>query len=217
MTNKILQQIGALGIVPVIEIEDAKQAVDLAAALIEGGLPVMEITLRTEAGLSAISAIAEAFPDFLLGAGSLLTPAQVTEVAARGAKFGVSPGHSQLLLDAAAQAQLPFIPGAVTPSEVISALEAGCTTVKFFPAEAFGGTKTIKSLAAPFATAGIKIMPTGGVTLSNLKDYLAIPEVLAVGGSWIATREQIRNSNFAQISSAAREAVSLVSSLSKNH
>ncbi len=176
----------------------------------------MEITLRTEAGLAAISAIAEAFPDFLLGAGSLLTPGQVKEAAARGAKFGVSPGHSRRLLDAAAGAQLPFVPGAVTPSEMISALESGCKTIKFFPAESFGGARTIRSLVAPFASAGIKIMPTGGITPTNVKDYLAIPEVLAVGGSWIASRHQIRDNDFAQITSAAREAASLVSSLHQN-
>ncbi|MDP9987432.1 2-dehydro-3-deoxyphosphogluconate aldolase/(4S)-4-hydroxy-2-oxoglutarate aldolase [Arthrobacter oryzae] len=207
----IFEQLEKMRIVPVIEIDRAEHAVPLAEALTEGGLPVMEITLRTEAGLDAISAIAEALPDFLLGAGSLLTPAQVKDAAARGAKFGVSPGHSQLLIETAEDAGLPFVPGAVTPSEVISALEAGQKHLKFFPAEAFGGVKTIKSIVAPFATAGIRIMPTGGVNPGNIKDYLSIPEVLAVGGSWIATRQQIENGEFTRIAEAAREAVALVS------
>jgi 2-dehydro-3-deoxyphosphogluconate aldolase/(4S)-4-hydroxy-2-oxoglutarate aldolase len=171
----------------------------------------MEITLRTEAGLNAIGAIAEALPDFLVGAGSLLTPHQIKEAAARGAKFGVSPGHSRLLIHTAEEVGLPFVPGAATASEVISALEAGQKHLKFFPAEAFGGVKTIKALVAPFATAGIKIMPTGGVNPGNIKDYLSIPEVLAVGGSWIATRQQIEDGEFSQIAEAAREAVALVS------
>jgi 2-dehydro-3-deoxyphosphogluconate aldolase/(4S)-4-hydroxy-2-oxoglutarate aldolase len=207
----LFSRIGQLRIVPVIEIDRAEQAVPLAEALTEGGLPIMEITLRTEAGLEAIGAIAEALPDFLVGAGSLLTPDQVKDAAARGAKFGVSPGHSRLLIDTAEAVGLPFIPGAVTASEVISALEAGQKHLKFFPAEAFGGVKTIKSLVAPFATAGIKIMPTGGVNPANVKDYLSIPEVLAIGGSWIATRQQIDNGEFRQIAEAAREAVALVS------
>jgi 2-dehydro-3-deoxyphosphogluconate aldolase/(4S)-4-hydroxy-2-oxoglutarate aldolase len=207
----IFEYLGQMRIVPVIEIDRAEHAVPLAEALAEGGLPVMEITLRTEAGLDAISAIAEALPDFLLGAGSLLTPEQVKDAAARGAKFGVSPGHSRLLIETAEEAGLPFVPGAVTPSEVISALETGQKHLKFFPAEAFGGAKTIRSLVAPFATAGIRIMPTGGVNPGNIMDYLSIPEVLAVGGSWIATREQIENGEFSQIAQAAREAVALVS------
>jgi 2-dehydro-3-deoxyphosphogluconate aldolase/(4S)-4-hydroxy-2-oxoglutarate aldolase len=207
----LFSRIGQIRIVPVIEIDRAEQAVPLAEALTEGGLPIMEITLRTEAGLDAIGAIAEALPDFLVGAGSLLNPDQVKDVAARGAKFGVSPGHSRLLIDTAEAVGLPFIPGAVTASEVISALEAGQKHLKFFPAEAFGGVKTIKSLVAPFATAGIKIMPTGGVNPANVKDYLSIPEVLAVGGSWIATRQQIENGEFSQIAEAAREAVAVVS------
>lgn len=211
MNMSLFSRIGQIRIVPVIEIDRAEQAVPLAEALTEGGLPIMEITLRTEAGLDAIGAIAEALPDFLVGAGSLLNPDQVKDVAARGAKFGVSPGHSRLLIDTAEAVGLPFIPGAVTASEVISALEAGQKHLKFFPAEAFGGVKTIKSLVAPFATAGIKIMPTGGVNPANVKDYLSIPEVLAVGGSWIATRQQIENGEFSQIAEAAREAVAVVS------
>ncbi|MGY2747865.1 bifunctional 4-hydroxy-2-oxoglutarate aldolase/2-dehydro-3-deoxy-phosphogluconate aldolase [Arthrobacter sp. UYCu723] len=207
----IFARIGQIRIVPVIEIDRADQAVRLAEALTEGGLPIMEITLRTEAGLDAISAIAEALPDFLVGAGSLLTPDQVKEAALRGAKFGVSPGHSRLLIDSANEAGLPFVPGAVTASEFISALESGQKHLKFFPAEAFGGVKTIRALVAPFATAGIKIMPTGGVNPGNIKDYLSIPEVLAVGGSWIATRQQIEDGEFDYIAQTAREAAALVS------
>lgn len=211
MSMSIFEHLGQMRIVPVIEIDRAEHAVPLAEALTLGGLPVMEITLRTEAGLDAIGAIAEALPDFLVGAGSLLTPEQVKDAAARGAKFGVSPGHSRLLIETAKEAGLPFVPGAVTPSEVISALEAGQKYLKFFPAEAFGGVKTIRSLVAPFAKAGIRIMPTGGVNPGNIKAYLSIPEVLAVGGSWIATRQQIENGEFTRIAQAAREAVALVS------
>lgn len=216
MNTTIFDRLGALRIVPVIEIDNADHAVRLAEALTEGGLPLMEVTLRTEAGLDAISAISAALPEFLLGAGSLLTPTQVQEAWERGAKFGVSPGHSRLLIDSALQCGLPFIPGAVTASEVISAMEAGQRHVKFFPAEALGGAKTIKSLMAPFAATGIKIMPTGGVNPGNIRDYLDIPEVLAVGGSWIASRQQIEDGEFAQIAQTAKETSDLVSARNPN-
>lgn len=211
MSTALFEHIGRIRIVPVIEIDRADRAVGLAEALSEGGLPIMEVMLRTEAALDAIGAVVEALPDFLVGAGSLVTPDQVKAVAALGAKFGVSPGHSRLLSDTAEDVGIPFVPGVVTASEMIAALQAGRRHLKFFPAEAFGGVKAIKSLVAPFSTAGVKIMPTGGVSPDNMTDYLSIPEVFAVGGSWIATRQQIVDGEFKRITEAARRAVALVS------
>lgn len=194
-------------IVPVVEIVDPDQAVPLAHALTDAGLPLMEVTLRTPGALEAIRAIHDELPDFIVGAGTLLTAAQVGDAATAGAQFGVAPGFSPELSRAASDAGLPFVPGAVTASEVLAALALGHTHLKFFPAESSGGVKAIESLAGPFAGMGITFMPTGGVRLTNLDAYLAVPHVFAVGGTWIAPRDAITAGNFTMISAEARHAL----------
>ncbi len=191
-------------VVPVVEIADAARAVQLARTLQEAGLPVLEVTLRTPAGLDAIRAIRAEVPGFTVGAGTLVTPAMVQDAADAGAIFGVAPGFSRALSDAASDAGLPFIPGAVTATEILSAVEAGHRFLKFFPAEQSGGVAAIAAFRAPFASLGLKFMPTGGIRPSGLAAYLAEPSVFAVGGTWIAPRDAISEGRFAEIGVAAR-------------
>lgn len=206
MSDVVFEQLQRLRIVPVVEVTDADRAVDLARTLAEAGLPAAEITLRTPAALEAIAAIAEALPDFLVGAGTLLTPEQLHAAHAAGSRFGVSPGFTPALSTAAASVGLPFIPGAVTASEILAAAEAGHRRLKFFPAESSGGPATIASFAAPFAALGIAFMPTGGVRPDTVAGYLSLSNVFAVGGTWIAPRASITEGRFAEIGRAASEA-----------
>jgi 2-dehydro-3-deoxyphosphogluconate aldolase/(4S)-4-hydroxy-2-oxoglutarate aldolase len=205
----ILAQVTALGIVPVVEIDDASRAVPLAETLTEAGLPVLEVTFRTAAAADAVARIAAALPGFLLGAGTLLTAETVGAAAAAGARFGVSPGIDRAALAAAAQHGLPFVPGAVTPTEIMTCLDAGARHIKFFPAGRFGGLSTLAALAAPFAPNGIRFMPTGGVTADTAASYLATPSVFAVGGTWIAPRGDIAAGRFDAIADRARHAAGI--------
>lgn len=207
MTGSVIERLTLARIIPVVEITDARKGVELARSLSAAGLPIAEVTLRTPAALEAIRAIASEVPDFLVGAGTLLTSAQVAEAAAAGAHFGVSPGFTRTLSQSAADADLPFLPGAVTASEVLAAAESGHTHLKFFPAEQSGGTSAIAAFSAPFAGLGIRFMPTGGVRPANLNSYLAIPSIFAIGGTWIAPRDQITAGRFTEIAEAARAAV----------
>ncbi|GAA0935828.1 bifunctional 4-hydroxy-2-oxoglutarate aldolase/2-dehydro-3-deoxy-phosphogluconate aldolase [Pseudonocardia zijingensis] len=205
----VLAAIEALAVVPVVEIDDAADAVPLARTLADAGLPVVEVTFRTTAAREAVAAIAAELPDFLLGAGTLLTPDMVTSAAEAGARFGVSPGFSSACVAAAEKAGLPFVPGAVTPSEVGACLEAGATHIKFFPAGAYGGIATLKALDGPFGWTGARFMPTGGVRPENAAEYLALPGVFAVGGTWIAPRADISAGRWDAIAERARAAAEL--------
>jgi len=208
-----LDQLSRLKIIPVVEVEQADDAVTLARTLADAGLPVIELTLRTPAALAAIERVAVECPDVLVGAGTLLNAQMVTAASAAGARFGVSPGLTQGCLSAAAEVRLPFIPGVVTPSDAIGALEADVRHLKFFPAEAYGGIKTLKALAGPLSATGVRFMPTGGITAANAGEYLALEAVFAVGGTWIAPRGDISAGRWSEIAERAHAASELVRSL----
>ena len=197
-------------VVPVIAIDSVDAALPLADALIEGGLPVAEITFRTAAAAEVIARIAKERPGLLLGAGTILTADNLHKAKDRGARFGVAPGLNPDVVAEAGRLGLPFIPGVITPSEIEQALSLGVKLLKYFPAEAFGGLKVIKALSAPYAHAGVKFMPTGGVTAANLPDYLASDIVACVGGTWIASREAIAEKKWDQIRENCRAAVEIV-------
>jgi 2-dehydro-3-deoxyphosphogluconate aldolase / (4S)-4-hydroxy-2-oxoglutarate aldolase len=213
MGSDVFAELEALGVVPVVEVEDAAHAVPLARTLAEAGLPVLEVTFRTPAAGEAIAAIAAELPGFLLGAGTLLTPDSVAAAVAAGARFGVSPGVSPRCLAAAAEREFPFIPGAVTPSEIITCLDFGVDHLKFFPAGAYGGVATLSALAGPFAATGVRFMPTGGVNVSNAGDYLRLPFVFAVGGTWIAPRGDIAQGRLSEIAERASSVARLSESV----
>lgn len=188
-------------VVPVIVVEDAAQAAPLARALVAGGLPVLEVTLRTAAALHAIRAMAEVEGGHV-GAGTLLTPADVKAAKAAGATFGVSPGATEALLDACEAEGLPLLPGSATASEVMALVERGYTMMKFFPAEAAGGVKMLQSLHGPLPQA--RFCPTGGVSPANLASYLALPNVVCCGGSWVAPKDALAAGDWAKIEALAR-------------
>jgi 2-dehydro-3-deoxyphosphogluconate aldolase/(4S)-4-hydroxy-2-oxoglutarate aldolase len=196
-------------VIPVIAIDSVESALPLADALIEGGLPVAEITFRTAAAAEVIARIAKERPSMILGAGTVLTAENLGRACDAGAKFGVAPGLNQDVVAEAAHRGLPFMPGVITPTEIEQALSLGLQLLKFFPAEAFGGLKVIRALSAPYAHMGVRFMPTGGVTTANLPDYLAEKAVACVGGTWIATREAIAGKKWAQIRDNCRAAVEI--------
>ena len=202
----IFQSIREHGVVPVIVIDDVKHALPLADALLEGGLGVAEITLRSSAAVGAISAISKFRPHVLVGAGTVLDEAQVDAVSAAGAKFALSPGVDIHILSKAKKVGIPFAPGIATASELQVALRAGCTLMKFFPAMSAGGPAMLKDLAAPYLHRGVGYNPTGGVSLANLAGWLALDCVWAVGGSWIASREDIAAGRWDRIVANARHA-----------
>lgn len=200
----VLETLAAHRIVPVVVLDDAADAAPLAEALVAGGLPVAEITFRTAAAEESIRAMA-ARGDMIVGAGTVLTPAQVDLAAAAGATYIVSPGTSVAVVRRAQEHGLAVLPGAVTPTEIQAALELGLSTVKFFPAGTYGGPAALKALSAPFG--GLKFVPTGGVSLNNLAEYLAVPSVAAVGGSWMVPAASIRTGDFATVQRLTAEAV----------
>ncbi len=199
--------IAAVGVVPVIAIERATDAVPLADALLEGGLPVAEITFRTEAAADVLAAIRDARPELCIGAGTILDKHNLQRAIASGARFGLAPGYDPDIVDAARQAHLPFCPGIMTPTDLTLATARGVRLAKFFPAGVAGGPKALLGIAAPFAHLGVRFIPTGGVTEATIGDWLAIKQVVAVGGTWIAKTEDIREGRFRAISRAAAEAV----------
>lgn len=194
-------------VVPVVVIDNADDAVALAEALVQAGMAVIEITLRTAAGLDAIAKVADAVPAMLVGAGSVRRAEQFAEVRDAGADFVVSPGHTDALVNAAHDAGLPFVPGASTPSEMISLLEKGYRLQKFFPAEVAGGIGMLKSVASPIPEA--RFMPTGGITPDTAPQFLALPNVAAIGGSWIAPAKLVAARDFETIGRLAADAMSL--------
>lgn len=193
-------------VVPVLVIEDAAQAKGLAQALVKGGLPALEVTLRTPAALDAIRAMAEV-PGGVVGAGTLLTAGDVKAAKAAGARFGVSPGATDRIIAACAEAELPLLPGAATATEVMVLLEKGFTVQKFFPAEASGGAAALAAIGAPIPQ--VKFCPTGGVSMKNVADYLKLPNVLCCGGSWVAPKAAVQAGDWDQIETLARAAAAL--------
>ena len=208
----IVRTLGEAKVIPVIVIEDEAQAVPLAKALVKGGLPVLEVTFRTQAAAGAIAAIRREVPEAVVGAGTLLTVDQLRNAKAAGAVFGVAPGFDPVVVAEAKAQGLPFCPGIATASELSQALTAGCKMVKFFPAEAAGGVKMIKNLLGAFRFTGVKFMPTGGVNAANLKDYLSVPEIICCGGTWIVPKDALKAGDYATIERLAAEAVALVRS-----
>ena len=202
------------GIVPVIKISDAGRAAELAKALCGGGMPAAEVTFRTAAAADSIYRMRESSPDMLVGAGTVLTKASLDEAVAAGAQFIVAPGLNPSIVEACLAKDVPVIPGCMTPSEMELAMSLGLTFVKFFPAEAAGGVKFLKAVSAPYA--GLRFMPTGGISMKNAADYLALPYVVCCGASFIASDEQITGGRFDEITEAARRAKELADSIRKN-
>ena len=194
-------------VVPVLIVEDVAHAAPLARALVAGGLKALEVTMRTPAALDAMRAMADAAPDAVVGAGTLRSPADVKAAVAAGARFGVSPGLSPAVMDAAEDAGLPMLPGVATPSEAMAAAERGLEILKFFPAEANGGMPVLKAWASPLA--GLDFCPTGGVGPGNAPDYLALSNVICVGGSWVAPSTMVRQGDWNGITNLARATASL--------
>jgi 2-dehydro-3-deoxyphosphogluconate aldolase/(4S)-4-hydroxy-2-oxoglutarate aldolase len=194
-------------VVPVVVLDDVADAVPLARALVAGGLPAIEVTLRTPVALDAIRAIAGAVPDAVVGAGTVITPAQVTESVAAGARFLVSPGWTDVLLEAMRASGVPYLPGVSTTSEVVALLERGVREMKFFPAQAAGGTAYLKSLAGPLPQA--RFCPTGGIGAANAPEYLGLPNVGCVGGTWMIPADAVAAGDWGRIEGLAREAAGL--------
>lgn len=201
---KALERLSNAGVVPVVVIEDAAQAIPAAEALVRGGVDVMEITLRTSAGLGAIRAVAEGCPDMLVGAGTVTTLAQCKEAVAAGAQFIVSPGFDREMVSWCVENSVAVTPGCVTPTEIMAAVALGINVLKFFPANVYGGLEAMKALSGPFG--GVKFIPTGGVDAKNLAEYLAAPFVFAAGGSWLCAKKDIAEGKFGQIEKLAAEA-----------
>jgi len=199
-----LEALAAHRIIPVVVLDSASDAAPLAEALVAGGLPVAEVTLRTDAAIESIGIMA-ARGDMLVGAGTVLTADQVDRVVDAGASYIVSPGTSVAVVERARERGVAVLPGAVTPTEIQAALELGLDTLKFFPAGTFGGPAAIKALSAPFGQ--VKFVPTGGVGLNNLADYLSVPSVIAVGGSWMVPAAAIRAGDFAAVRQLTADAV----------
>lgn len=204
--NKILEKIGELGIIPVVKMERAEDALPLGRALIDGDLPIAEITFRTSAAEESIKTLTGGLPNLLVGAGTVLTVEQVKKAVSAGAKFIVSPGFNPRVVDYCIENGIPVTPGINNPTQIEMALERGIEVVKYFPAEASGGLPLLKSMSAPYT--GIKFIPTGGINLNNLCSYLSNNKVLACGGSWMVKPELISSGNFAEITRLTKEAVS---------
>lgn len=203
--NEILQKIQKIGIVPVIKLDDAKDAKPLAKALCEGGLPCAEVTFRTACAAEAIKIMATEFPEMLVGAGTVLTTQQVDEAVEAGAKFIVSPGLNPKVVKYCVDKKIPVTPGTTNPSDIEQAIELGLDVVKFFPAEAAGGLNMIKSMAAPYVN--MKFMPTGGINASNLTSYLDFDKIIACGGSWMVNDALVKAGKFDEITKLTKEAV----------
>lgn len=206
--DAILEKIGQIGIIPVIALDDAKDALPLASALIKGGLCCAEVTFRTAAAEESIRLMSHEFPGLLVGAGTVLSMEQVDRAVSVGAKFIVSPGTNPKIVRHCIEKGIPITPGCSTATDIETALELGVDTVKFFPAEVCGGLKMIKALAGPFPM--VKFVPTGGINAQNVKEYLASPYVLACGGTWMVKKELVNAGDFDIIEALAREAREIV-------
>jgi len=207
LTSQLLER----RLVPVVVIEDAAKAVDLAKSLLSAGLGVIEITFRTAAAEESIRRIAKECPDMLVGAGTLLDSEQVKKAAGAGAKFGLAPGLDEKVVQAAQKEKLAYVPGVATPSDVQKGLSLGCKIQKFFPAEQAGGAPYLKALEGPYGHTGVRFIPTGGLQISNVGPYLALKSVAALGGSWFVDKKYIEAADWATIQRLTREAIQLTS------
>lgn len=205
----MIDRILAKRIIPVVVLDDANSAEPLAEALLAGGLDIMEITFRTAAAEESIRRIAKSFPEILLGAGTLLNDEQVVRAKDAGAVFGLAPGLNPSVIAKAKEVGLKFSPGVMTPSDIEQALSLDCTLLKFFPAVAAGGTSMLKALAGPYAHTGIKFVPTGGINVVNLRDFLGLPAVAAIGGSWMVDKKLIQHARWSDITEATRMALAV--------
>ena len=190
------EKISDAKVIAVLTIDSVENAIPLARTLLEGGIRAMELTLRTPQAMECLVRIVSEVPEMLAGVGTVIRPEQVRAAKANGAAFAVSPGTNRTVLEEARQAELFFAPGIATPSDIENALEFGCSVMKFFPAETSGGLPHLKSMAAPYSYLGLRFIPLGGLNEGNLKTYLADPLITAIGGSWIATPEEIRNAKW---------------------
>jgi 2-dehydro-3-deoxyphosphogluconate aldolase/(4S)-4-hydroxy-2-oxoglutarate aldolase len=211
VTTSVVDRLRALRVVPVIVIDAPRDALALATALADGGLPCAEITFRTPVAVEALTLIARERPDFLIGAGTVLTPQQADAARRAGAAFAVAPGTNPRIVAHCADIGLPFYPGVATPSDLEAALELGVRTMKFFPAEPLGGVKYLKALAAPYGE--VSFMPTGGITRDTLAGYLGFARIVACGGSWMAPVDWIASGSFDRIRDETRRVVELVESV----
>jgi 2-dehydro-3-deoxyphosphogluconate aldolase/(4S)-4-hydroxy-2-oxoglutarate aldolase len=205
VARPIASIVAASPVIPVVTITDVAHAVPLAKALVRGGIRVVEVTLRTAAALKAIEAIAKEVPEILLGVGTVLKASDLHDAARAGAAFAISPGSTPALLAAAKGGPLPFLPGVATPSEIMQAVDAGFDHLKFFPAAVFGGTDALKAFAGPFPS--LLFCPTGGISADNAARYLALPNVVCVGGSWLTPAAAVAAGDWTQVERLAREAV----------
>ncbi|MFT5196526.1 MAG: 2-dehydro-3-deoxyphosphogluconate aldolase/(4S)-4-hydroxy-2-oxoglutarate aldolase [Cellvibrionaceae bacterium] len=206
--SDVMQRLGEIGIVPVVAIKDAADAADLGHALVAGNLPCAEITFRTPAAAEAIRQMSAACPDMCVGAGTVLTVAQAEVALANGAQFIVTPGFDGAIVDWCLANDMPIVPGVMTPTEINMALNKGLEVVKFFPAEIAGGVKALKAIGAPYGN--VRFMPTGGINPANLPDYLALPNVVACGGSWMVKNELINGRRFDEISQLSQAGINIV-------
>ncbi len=211
----VLEQLQLFGIIPVLVVDDENSSEELAKALVDGGLPCAEITFRTDAALNVLTRMLKAQPSLLIGAGTVLTVDQAKMAVDAGARFIVSPGLNQKVVEHCVTHSIPVVPGVLTPTEVETALDLGLEVVKFFPAEASGGLNYLKAVSAPYRT--IKFIPTGGIDEKNLLPYLKHPSVIACGGSWMASRELIAQKNFLEINRLVTQAVSIVLGFELRH
>ncbi len=202
-----VDQVAACGVVPVVVLEDAEQAVPTARALLAGGINAMEITFRTAAARDSIARVAAEVPEMIVGAGTVINVDQLHQAVEAGAKFIVSPGSAEDVIAEAIQLNVPITPGVVTPSEIMMGLKLGLKVFKFFPAESFGGLKTIKALCGPFPQ--IRFIPTGGINQGNAAEYFKNPKIVAVGGSWMVTKDMVAAGDFAGITEKSAAATAL--------
>jgi 2-dehydro-3-deoxyphosphogluconate aldolase/(4S)-4-hydroxy-2-oxoglutarate aldolase len=200
----VFAALGGNPVIPVLVVEDAEHAVPMAIALVAGGLTALEVTLRTPSALSVVERIANEVPEAIIGVGTVTRPEQFEEVKKVGAQFVVSPGLTPTLAQAARDTEMPYLPGAVTASEVIKAMELGITDLKFFPAGTSGGAAALKGFSTVFA--GVRFCPTGGVKPGNMADYLSLPNVVTVGGTWLVTADMLKNGDWSEITRIAAEA-----------
>lgn len=213
--NQVLEKIQKLGIVPVVVLNDVQDAIPVARALCDGGLPVAEVTFRTDAAEESIRLMKQNFPEMLVGAGTVLTTEQAERAINAGAEFIVSPGFNPTVVKYCLEKGVPMTPGCNNPSAMEGALELGLDVVKFFPAEASGGLKAIKAMAAPYVN--LKFMPTGGINEKNINEYLAFPKIIACGGSWMVSGDLVRNKEFDKITELTREAVMTIMGFELKH
>lgn len=209
-TTDLHARLQRTGVIAVLMLDDANDAVPVARALLAGGVDCIELTLRTAAAMEALKRIRAEVPEMLVGVGTILTPQQVNDVKAAGAAFGVAPGMNSRVVSEAARIGLPFSPGVCTPTDIELAIEQGSRVLKFFPSEPCGGLAYLRTIAAPFAHLGVKYIPLGGVGADNAEQYLSEPSVLALGGSWLAPREAIQRKDWCIVTTNAAEASAIV-------